>query len=182
MKKRSVMICLLFGMLLWQPVFSQGLKIGIEGQGAFPAGDFKDVAGAGWGASALLIVDLGGFGITGNVGYLAFGEQDVNVGEVQGKLSTNAIPVLAGLRLYLGGGAGAKFHIGGQAGFHRFNVDLKDIPDAVENLDPDRSDTEFSVGPVVGIEAGSLDLSAVYMIIKDANYVGLRLGFALINF
>ena len=182
MKKRIVMLCLFVGMLLCQPLLSQGLKIGIEGQGAFPSGDFNDTAGAGWGASALLVVNLGGFGITGNVGYLAFGDQDVNVGDGQAKLSTNAIPVLGGLRLYLGGGVGPKFHIGGQAGFHRFNVDLKDIPDSVGNLDPNRSDTEFSIGPVVGIEAGSLDLSATYMIIKDANYVGLRLGFALINF
>ena len=67
--------------------------------------------------------------------------------------------------------------------FHRFNVELKDVTNSPGVIigDEDSSNTDFSFGPVVGLEAGSLDLSAVYMIIKDSNYIGLRLGFALIN-
>ena len=116
MKKNLKVFVLLAGIFSVSFLYGQGLKIGIEGQGAFPSGNFKNTADAGWGGSALVVINLGGFGITGNLGYLTFGEKGIEELGGDARISTNTIPFLGGLRLYLGGGVGPKFHIGGQVG------------------------------------------------------------------
>jgi hypothetical protein len=155
---------------------AQGFKLGVAGNVVFPTGDWKDaVSSTGYGVDAFGVFDIMLLTITVRAGYLDFGEnEEERLGETY-KTSVKAIPVMAGLRWSFGVPVGPSFYAGVEAGIHSFTSTLEVAGETF----PDETKTEFAIGPNVGLEFAGFDLSAYYMIISDANYWGLRLGWGI---
>ncbi len=169
MSRYVVLLMLILGLGLFQLGLAEGeMEVGVEANLALPTGDFGDAAGTGFGGTAVFLYQLNpNVALTGHAGYIKFGE------EVEG-VDWSAIPILGGARYYIPmEGSNMKPYVGGQLGFHRFSVDF-----AVDGgFDVGGDETEFSFAPTVGIEINSIDASAFYMIISDANYIGVRVGY-----
>lgn len=177
MKKLALVMVLLLMVGSTQMVFAQGEKIvGGAANVGFPVGDWSNVAGTGFGATAFFLYGYdANIKIGGHVGYLSFGGDDLGDYEY----SYSAIPILAEGRYYFDMANGPKVYGGAQVGFHIFSVDVDYTGQHSQLFDGDHSDssTEFSFGPTVGAEFSSLDVSAFYMLVSDANYFGLRVGY-----
>ncbi|MCK6621844.1 MAG: outer membrane beta-barrel protein [Calditrichaceae bacterium] len=173
MKRLLMVLLILAGMSLYQSVYAlPGLKFGVEGNLAMPQGDFGDVAGTGYGLTAFAMFTLmPAINLSAHAGYMIFGGKDFQTPAGNVEYDYSAIPILAGVRFYVL--PMPKLYLAGQLGFHNFKVTTKS-PGGGES---DDSSTEFSFAPTVGVEFGPLDASAFYMIISDANYIGLRLGY-----
>jgi hypothetical protein len=176
MKKISIVIMILLMCVL---ASAQGFKIGAAGNVVFPLGDFADATSSpGYGVDAFGVFDLMVLTVTARVGYLSFGEKEVDVAPgVSYKSSVKAIPIMAGLRWEFGAPVGPSFYAGVEAGVHNFTTEISG--GGVSFPDADESKSKFAVSPNVGIELLGLDVSAYYMYIKDASYWGVRLGYGL---
>jgi len=156
---------------------AQGFKLGVAGNVTFPQGDWSEfTSSTGWGVDAFGVFDLMLLTLTVRAGYLNFGEKeyDGGLGEMF-KTSTTAIPVMAGLRWNFGAPVGPSFYVGAEAGIHSFATTTE-----FEGVTlTDETSTEFAFAPNVGVELAGFDISAYYMIIKDANYFGVRLGWGI---
>jgi len=154
---------------------AQGFKLGVAGNVVIPTGDWSEFTSTGYGADAFGVFDLMVLTLTVRAGYLSFGENEREVlGETR-KTSISAVPVMAGLRWNFGAPVGPSFYAGLEAGVHSFTTT---IGQGGETL-PTESNTEFAIGPNLGVEIAGFDISACYMIISDANYWGLRLGWGI---
>jgi opacity protein-like surface antigen len=152
---------------------AQGFKLGVAGNAVFPTGDWKEFTGSGWGVDAFGVFDLMLLTLTVRAGYLSFGENEQNILGETFKTSITAIPVMAGLRWNFGAPVGPSFYVGAEAGIHSFTTKIE----AAGQTFPSESTTEFAFAPNVGVEIAGFDISGYYMIIKDANYFGVRLGY-----
>ena len=150
---------------------AQGFKLGIAGTVAFPTGDWSEYASTGYGVDAFGVFDIVMLTITARVGYLSFGEGE-NLGVTY---STTVVPVMAGLRWKFGVPVGPSFYAGVEAGIHSFTTTIEVAGQPL----PSESTTEFAIGPNVGLQFAGFDLSAFYMIVSDADYWGLRLGWGI---
>ena len=144
------------------PAMAQlGISFGLAGSFASPTGDWSNGVGSGIGGAALVkfgllpIIDL-----TGSIDYISFTEKDaagvkssastwgVNVG---GRFSV--LPMIyAGLEL---GTYPLTVKVGGQS---------RD------------TETKSAFAPIVGARFSQLDGSVRYVFMKDANFLGLRVG------
>ncbi len=154
---------------------AQGFKLGVAGTAAFPTGDWSEFTSTGYGVDAFGVFDIMLLTLTVRAGYLSFGETEYTIAGEKVTESTKAIPVMAGLRWDFGMPVGPSFYAGVEAGIHAFTTTVE----VAGVTAPDKTNTEFSIGPNVGLEFAGFDLSAFYMIIKDANYWGLRLGWGI---
>jgi hypothetical protein len=152
---------------------AQGFKLGVAGNAVFPTGDWSEFTGTGWGVDAFGVFDLALLTLTVRAGYLSFGEHEEQILGETYKTSISAVPVMAGLRWDFGVGVGPSIYVGAEAGIHNFTTKIEAAGQDI----PSESSTEFAFAPNVGVELVGLDISAYYMIIKDANYWGLRLGY-----
>jgi hypothetical protein len=155
---------------------AQGFRIGVAGDLTFPTGDFADASNSsGWGAEAFAVFDVALLTITARAGYMDFGSKDFDYGPgLTASTKTTAIPILAGLRWDFGLGVGPSFYAGVEAGVTTFNFTYETEGVTAPG---DESTTEFTVSPNVGLTVMGFDLGAYYMMIKDANFWGLRLGY-----
>ncbi|MCK4560101.1 MAG: hypothetical protein KAV45_09980 [Calditrichia bacterium] len=154
---------------------AQGFKLGVAGTAAFPTGDWSEFTSTGYGVDAFGVFDIMLLTLTVRAGYLSFGENEEEIFGETYKTSITAIPVMAGLRWDFGLPVGPSFYAGVEAGLHAFTTTVE-----VGGVTaPSESNTEFALAPNVGLEFAGFDLSAFYMIIKDANYWGLRLGWGI---
>jgi len=155
---------------------SQGVSIG--GNVALPIGDWSDVANTGFGGTATYERSFAP-NITGQVyaGYLTFGGD-----ETEGfSYSYSMIPIMAGVKYFFQPGKG--FYANALLGVHLFTADI-DYPAEYEEfftIDSETS-TEFSFGVGAGYEIpvggkNAVDISAHYMLISDANYIGARIAY-----
>ena len=156
---------------------AQGFKLGVAGNVVFPVSDVLKSASSstGYGVDAFGVFDIMLLTLTVRAGYLSFGETEYTIAGEKVTESTKAIPVMAGLRWDFGMPVGPSFYAGVEAGIHAFTTTVE----VAGVTAPDKTNTEFSIGPNVGLEFAGFDLSAFYMIIKDANYWGLRLGWGI---
>jgi hypothetical protein len=151
---------------------AQGFKLGVAGNAVFPTGDWKEFTGSGWGVDAFGVFDVVLVTLTVRAGYLSFGENEQQILGETYKTSVSAVPVMAGLRWDFGMPVGPSFYVGAEAGIHNFTTSVEAAGQSI----PSESESKFAFGPNVGVEIIGFDLSAYYMIISDANYWGLRLG------
>lgn len=158
---------------------SQGISIGANV--ALPMGDFGDAANVGFGGTATYERSFSP-NIMGQVyaGYIMFGGEsftDEDFGDYS--YSHSMIPIMAGVKYFFQPGKG--FYANGLLGVHIYNFST-DYPDEFDAYENSESSTEFSFGLGAGYEVpvggkNAVDISAHYMIISDANYVGLRLAY-----
>ncbi len=154
---------------------AQGFKVGAAGNIVFPTGEFSEFNSTGWGVDAFGIFDLGALTLTARVGYISFGEGEISeLGELV-KTTTTAVPVMAGVRWGFGGLVGPSLYAGLEAGIHSFSTSAETVGIGGEA----ESTTEFAFAPIVGVEIAGFDISAYYMIISDANYLGLRVAWGI---
>jgi len=155
---------------------SQGISIGANV--ALPMGDWSDGANTGFGGTATYERSFAP-NITGQVyaGYITFGGD-----EFEGySYSYSMIPIMAGVKYYFQPGKG--FYANGLLGVHMFTADVS-VPAELEPYYSGGSETstEFSFGIGAGYEVpvggkNAVDIAAHYMLISDANYIGVRLAY-----
>ena len=188
--KRYAVLLAIFCLAFCQLAFGQGLKFGVGGILAKPADSLvSDVASSiGFGGTSQALILMGNMAIGAQAGYITFGGETIEEsGTVNGAPATvkyeytiAAIPILAQGRIYLGVPSGPRFYLGALAGFHlkTFKWDqTTTVGGQTIKRSFDKNSTEFSFGPAAGIEIDALELSAFYMLVKDLNYFGARIGF-----
>jgi hypothetical protein len=146
--------------------FGQG-RFSIGPEIALPMGDWSDAIGLGIGGSLRYegtINDNLNWLVT--AGYLSFAEKD-NSG-----LKFSAIPVQAGLKYYFTESFNG-FYGGVDLGIHALKAKA-DI-DGFGSISA--SETKFGIAPSIGYHLASVDISAKYQIISDANYLGFRVAY-----
>lgn len=170
------------GMVLFVTILFTGMvngqsAISIGGNVALPIGDWADFANIGFGGTASyehqFNRNLTG---TATAGYLIWGgKEDIP----DFKYDYSAIPVLAGVKYFFVPGQG--FYVAGQAGFHFFSVDVESTVPGFQ-FSSSGSETEFSAAAGLGYEVpagskGAIDISAMFNLISDLNYIGFRIAY-----
>jgi opacity protein-like surface antigen len=141
-------------------------------------GDWSDGANTGFGGTATYERSFSP-NIMGQVyaGYITFGGD-----EADGfSYSYSMIPIMAGVKYFFQPGKG--FYANALLGVHLFTADI-DYPEEYEEfftVDSETS-TEFAFGVGAGYEIpvggkNAVDISAHYMLISDANYIGARIAY-----
>jgi hypothetical protein len=172
MKKALVVLMAAF---MVSQAWGLGLKVGIGGDLSLPQGDWKDVTNTGFGGSLFAVVDVMVLKVTGDVGYISYGTKTVGEDPFKYEYQTSAVPVLIGLRYEFGAPVGPKVHAGVKLGYHFFTTTVKLGGETV----PTDNKEEFTIAPYVGVSLMMFELTGHYMIIKDANYIGLRLAYTI---
>jgi hypothetical protein len=191
--KRNFAIALLFVLLAVGQSFALiGLRVGANANLVQPSatlaldqaeGKDPEFNPTGFGITGFAMANILFINVTADVGYINFGEQnfDYDVPLLDDKISASAkvtaVPIMIGLRKEFGLPVGPKFHIGAQVGVHNFTYTYEFEAADFANLEEEKTESKFSVAPVVGLRMGALDASLLYMIIEDFNYVGLRVGY-----
>lgn len=157
---------------------SQGVSIG--GNIALPIGDWSDFANLGFGGTATYERSFAP-NIVGQAyaGYLTFGGKDA---DVQGfSYSYSMIPIMAGAKYFFQPGKG--LYANALLGLTIVSADV-DVPAAYQGygFDGSTSSTEFSLGVGAGYEMpvggkNAVDISAHFMLVSDANYIGARVAY-----
>jgi hypothetical protein len=172
MKKTLVVLVMIF---MVSQAWGLGIKIGVGGDIALPQGDWKDVTNNGFGGSLFAVVDVMVLKITGDVGYISFGTKTVGEDPFKYEYQTSAVPVLVGVRYDFGAPVGPKLFAGVKLGYHFFTSTVKLGGETL----PTDNESKFTIAPYVGVSLLMFELTGHYMIIKDANYIGLRLAYTL---
>ncbi len=176
----------LFSVLLLAVLFtgfinaqSQGISIGANV--ALPMGDWSDGANTGFGGTATYERSFTP-NVTGQVyaGYITFGGEsftDPDFGDYS--YSTSMIPIMAGVKYFFQPGKG--FYANALLGVHLYNFSTS-YPDEFAAYEVSESSTEFSFGLGAGYEIpvggkNAVDITAHYMLISDANYIGARIAY-----
>jgi hypothetical protein len=179
MKKYMVLSVIVFCLILSQLAFA-GPKFGIGGNLAIPQGDWSDLTSSiGFGGTAQALFPMGeNMAVGVQAGYITFGGEKVDLGFAGDfDYTISAIPILAVGRYYLGVPGGPRPFVGALVGFHLMKISADVNVTGFGSTTVDDNSTEFSFGPNVGIEIGAIEISAFYMLISDANYIGARIGF-----
>lgn len=174
-KLLSVLVILAFSFAM-NNTFAQGKNyLGIGANLAIPMGSFGDAAGMGFGGSASFEMSFTP-NITGIVtaGYLKFSGKDFGFFSYD----YDAIPIMAGIKYYFT--PATPFYAIGQIGFQIFNANA--TYSGPFGFDVSGSSTEFGLGLGVGYEvpvgmSGAIDLTGMFNIVSDLNYVGIRAAY-----
>ena len=183
MKKTLVLLLMVF---MVSQAFGLGIKVGVGGDMGLPQGDWKyDLGnnmgefvytpGNGFGGSIFAVVDIMVLKLTADLGYISFGKKTYELGTEKADISASAIPVLVGLRYDIGAPVGPKVHLGLKLGYTFFAYTISGLSVPV----PMDDEGKFTFAPYVGVSLMTFELTGHYMIIDKANYIGLRLAFAL---
>ena len=178
MKKYTVLSVIVFCLVLSQLVFA-GPRFGVGGNLALPQGDWSDLTSSiGFGGTAQALFPMGeNMAVGVQAGYISFGGEKIEGPGGSLDYTISAIPILAVGRYYLGVPGGPRPFVGALVGFHLMRIDWTLDSPFLGSGDFNDNSTEFSFGPNAGIEIGAIELSAFYMLISDANYIGARVGF-----
>lgn len=158
--------------------FAQKSAISVGGNIAMPIGDWSDVADLGFGGTASyehgFSPNLVG---TATVGYLIWGGKE----DIEGfSYDYSAIPILAGIKYFFTPGKG--FYAAAQVGVHLFTVDVEIEVPGFFQTSGSSSESEFGGAAGLGYEIpvgpkGAVDISAMFNLISDLNYLGFRVAY-----
>jgi hypothetical protein len=154
---------------------AQGFKLGAAGTVAFPTGDWSELTDTGWGVDAFGVFDLMLLTLTVRAGYMSFGGKEFEELGEKFKTDITVVPVMAGLRWSFGAPVGPSFYAGLEAGVHNYTTTVEFGGETL----PSETETKFAIGPNLGVELAGFDISAFYMLVSDANYWGLRVGWGI---
>ncbi len=147
--------------------FAQG-RFSVGGELALPSGDWADFVGIGFGGSVRYESPINdNLSWMGTAGYVTFAEKD-NSG-----LTFSMIPIHGGVKYYFTESFSG-FYAGGEIG-----VTIAKATVDISGTSVSASDSEVSFAPSVGYHLGSIDLSARYQIITDANFIGVRIAYVI---
>lgn len=156
--------------------WAQGIRVGVQGQGALPVGDWSDFASFGFGGSVFgEYTTPSNLAITAQVGYLVYGSKEDIPGT---KIEYSMIPILGGVRYYLGlPEAPTRIFISGQAGItsRKAKAETSFLGSTVS---VESTDSEFTFGPGAGVSFGNFEVGAVYYLISDSNFLSFNVAFA----
>lgn len=172
----------LFSVILLAVLFTgfinaQSQWVSVGGNLALPMGGWGDNANIGFGGTATYERSFTP-NIVGQVyaGYLNFGGE--SVGDFS--YSFSMIPIMVGGKYYFQPGKG--LYANALLGVHMFSVKVPEYTFfGVTYGGGSETSTEFSLGVGAGYEMpmgkNALDLSAHFMIVSDANYIGARVAY-----
>lgn len=156
---------------------SQGISIGANV--ALPMGDFGDAANVGFGGTATYERSFAP-NILGQVyaGYLTFGGDDIEGSDET--YSFSMIPIMVGAKYFFQPNKG--FYANAMLGVHLYTFDMPEYDFMGVTYGGSETSTEFSFGFGAGYEVpvggkNAVDLNAHYMLVSDANYVGVRIAY-----
>lgn len=163
------------------------MTLGFGGELALPSGDFGDFAGTGFGGTANFLYHMNDqVAISGTAGYITWGGKSLDLGLLgKWEYSYSAIPILAGGRYYFSAGD-SRLYGSAEIGFYMFSFTVT-VPSytffgvTVPGGETTESESEFVIAPGLGYELKigdklNLDLTGKYIMIKDANNIGVRVG------
>jgi hypothetical protein len=172
----------LFSVILLAVLFTgfinaQSQWVSVGGNLALPMGGWGDNANIGFGGTATYERSFTP-NIVGQVyaGYLSFGGETVGTFSY----SFSMIPIMVGGKYYFQPGKG--LYGNALLGVHLFSVETPSFTLFGQTYGGgSASSTEFSLGVGAGYEMpmgkNALDLSAHFMIVSDANYIGARVAY-----
>lgn len=135
---------------------------------ALPSGDWSDAVGLGIGGSVRYEAPINdNLSWLATAGYISFTEKD------DSGFKFGMLPLQGGLKYYFTESFNG-FYAGADLGFHIAFVKFDFLGEEISD-----NSTEFSFAPSAGYHLGSLDISARYQIISDANYIGFRVAYVL---
>ncbi|MBN1302152.1 MAG: outer membrane beta-barrel protein [Melioribacteraceae bacterium] len=140
---------------------------------ALPMGDFGDIAGTGFGGSVRGEYPLNEKLVAiAELGYITWGEKE----DLGFKYSYSNIPVLVGAKYFF-----TKNVYGiAQTGLNLFSWEFEADLGWLGKVSESESSSEFGIGAGAGYEfkVGNLvlDVNAIYQLISDLNYLGIRAG------
>jgi hypothetical protein len=177
---KQLLSVILLAVLFTGFINAQSQWISIGGNVVLPIGSWSDVSGVGFGGTATYERSFSP-NIVGQVyaGYLMFGGKDFE----GGSYTHSMIPIMAGAKYFFQPGKG--LYANALLGVHIYSFDVSyDDPELqaiYDQYSPSTSSTEFSFGVGAGYEMpmgkNALDLSAHFMIVSDANYIGARVAY-----
>lgn len=151
------------------------MNLSVGAEVSLPQGDWGDFFNTGFGATVNFEYGFSSqlFGVA-TAGYLMWGADDYSLYGVTIETSMTAIPILGGVKYYFDKKGG--IYAIAQAGFYMFTVTAEG-----GGASSDASDEEFTVRAGAGYEIELsknmlLDISAMYVIISDANNIAARVG------
>ena len=193
--KRFFLYALLLVLIISSRSFAFiGLRIGANANITQPSATIafdqltnESFSPTGFGVTGFAVADIIFLKVTGDIGYINFGEQSyewnapdnlpTNMQRVSANAKITAIPILVGLRWEVGLPIGPKFHFGFQTGVHNFTYSYEGTAVETTFVNETETSTKFSLAPIIGLRWTSLEASLLYMIVEDFNYVGLRVGY-----
>ena len=182
MKKILVLAIALFCIVAPQKASAQFVKAAVGANLTLPVGNLSDIAGIGFGVTGTGFYNhegLENITLLGSIGYINMGGEDFNNGFTTLEYTVSVIPVLVGGRYYLSEeGEDKRLFVGGVAGFHFWSVEAE----AKSNTNgfrasADGGTTDFAIGAIGGMEMGTIDLQASFMLGGD-NYLGVQASYA----
>jgi hypothetical protein len=196
MKKATIVIALLVacfaGTATAQDAYVPTWAVGFDFRGMLPMGDFGDASEWGVGGTGFVAYNVTPqVAITGRTGYLYFGGKElayddgITTGKI--KINMNAIPILAGAKIFFSEGD-MRVYGAGEVGLFMMSGSATITPDgggAEMELDSD-SESKFGVVPALGAQfkAGdnmNVDVHANFANIftegSSTNWVGFGIGF-----
>lgn len=195
MKRLFILASLLVFLLFGQSFALIGLRVGANANLVQPSatlaveqalGKAPEFNPTGFGITGFAVADIVLFKVTAEAGYINFGEQSIefefpalsSFAIPSASVKITAVPIMVGLRKEFGLPVGPKLYIGAQAGVHNFTYTYEGEAVDLGYIDAEQTESKFSLAPVVGLSWSSLEASALYMIIEDFNYIGLRVGYS----
>ena len=176
------LLSVFFAVILFAGLLNaQGKKsLGVGLNVALPMSNFGDVAGTGFGGTAVFELEFAPQIVgTGTAGYISWGGKDFG----SFSYSYSAIPILVGVKYFFMPAGG--FYANGQLGFYLFSADV-DVPaTTVAGItfggSTSSSSTEFAIALGAGYEVPVsptliVDIGASYIIISNFGHVGIRGG------
>ncbi len=177
MKKLLVVFTIVAAALVFSTnsAFAQGeMSASIGPEISIPMGTWGDAVGFGYGGSGRFDYSLSpNLGLMGTVGYILWGEKDQG-GVV--KTKGNALKIMAGAKYYFSPGP-TKFYGSVELGIYSASITAT-TTFLGRTYEGTASESKFVIAPGVGVELGSLDLSAFYAINGDIGNIGVRVAYA----
>jgi hypothetical protein len=174
---KQLLSVILLAVLFTGFVNAQSQWVSIGGNLALPMGSFGDVANVGFGGTATYERSFAP-NIVGQVyaGYISFGGKEIFGFDY----SSSMIPIMAGAKYFFQPGKG--LYANALLGVHLFSAKVPTYNFITGTSSTETStSTEFSLGVGAGYELpmgkNALDLSAHFMVVSDANYIGARVAY-----
>jgi hypothetical protein len=149
-------------------------RFSIGAEAALPMGDFGDVVGFGIGGTVRYEAPINdNLSWMGTVGFISFSEKDIDISGFTVATSATMIPIQGGIKYYFTESFNG-FYAAGELGMHSVKVKAE-----ADGISSDASDGFFSFAPSVGYHLGTIDISARYQLVEDADYLGFRIAYVL---
>ena len=167
--------------LLALPALSQSTWFGVQGSAVLPTGDLKEATTSGGGGSVHLDQNLfGSFQARVDAGWLQFSSRDMAEDFTS---KARVIPVRAGLSWQFGPAEGVRLYLGGMAGAY-----FREISTEMDDVDAADEDTFFGAAATAGMlipisaHGGMLEINASYdMWFDDVDGDGNDLDMGLVR-